>query len=130
MTLGLLAAVGEGVANLLDPWPLKIVLDNVLRGRPILGWLNPFILKISVGDKHGVLLFAALAALAIAMVGALCSYYEKYFTTSVGQWVMHDLRGRLYSRMQRLSLAFHDQAKTGDLTAISIRCRVSSLLDY
>ncbi len=117
LTLGLLAAVGEGVANLLDPWPLKIVLDNVLRGRQIHGWLNPLILKITAGDKHGVLLLAAAAALAIAMVGALCSYYEKYFTTSVGQWVMHDLRGRLYSRMQRLSLAFHDQAKTGDLTS-------------
>jgi subfamily B ATP-binding cassette protein MsbA len=117
LTFGLLAAVGEGIANLLDPWPLKIVLDNVLRGRQIHGWLNPFILKITAGDKHGVLLFAAAAALAIAMVGALCSYYEKYFTTSVGQWVMHDLRGRLYSRMQRLSLAFHDQAKTGDLTS-------------
>ena len=117
LTLGLLAAVGESIANLLGPWPLKIVLDNVLRGRQIHGWLNPFILRISAGDKHGVLLFAAAAALAIAMVGALCSYYEKYFTTSVGQWVMHDLRGRLYSRMQQLSLAFHDQAKTGDLTS-------------
>ncbi len=124
LTFGLLAAVGEGIANLLEPWPLKIVLDNVLRGRQIHGWLNPFILKISAGDKHGVLLFAAVAALVIAMVGALCSYYEKYFTTSVGQWVMHDLRGRLYSRMQRLSLAFHDQAQTGDLIS-----RITSDID-
>ncbi len=124
LTFGLLAAVGEGIANLLDPWPLKIVLDNVLRGRQIHGWLNPFILKISAGDKHGVLLFAAAAALVIAMAGALCSYYEKYFTTSVGQWVMHDLRGRLYSRMQRLSLAFHDQAQTGDLVS-----RITSDID-
>ncbi len=124
LTFGLMAAVGEGVANLLEPWPLKIVLDNVLRGRQIHGWLNPLILKISAGDKHGVLLFAAAAALAIAIVGAACSYYEKYFTTSVGQWVMHDLRGRLYSRMQRLSLAFHDQAQTGDLIS-----RITSDID-
>jgi ATP-binding cassette subfamily B protein len=124
LTLGLVAAVGEGVANLLEPWPLKVVLDNVLRGRRIHGWLNPLILKISAGDKHGVLLFAAAAALVIAMMGALCSYYEKYFTTSVGQWVMHDLRGRLYSRMQRLSLAFHDQAQTGDLIS-----RITSDID-
>jgi len=124
LTFGLLAAVGEGIANLLEPWPLKIVLDNVLKGRPIQGWLNPFILQISAGDKHGVLLFAAAAALAIAMVGALCSYYEKYFTTSVGQWVMHDLRGRLYSRMQRLSLSFHNQAQTGDLLS-----RITSDID-
>ena len=123
-TFGLMAAVGEGFANLLEPWPLKIVLDNVLRGRQIHGWLNPFILKISAGDKHGVLLFAAAAALVIAMVGALCSYYQKYFTTSVGQWVMHDLRGRLYSRMQRLSLAFHVQAQTGDLIS-----RITSDID-
>ena len=45
LTFGLLAAVGEGIANLLEPWPLKIVLDNVLRGRQIHGWLNPFILE-------------------------------------------------------------------------------------
>ena len=124
LTFGLMAAVGEGVANLLEPWPLKIVLDNVLKGRQIHGWLNPLILKISAGDKHGVLLFAAAAALVIAMVEALCSYYEKYFTTGVGQWVMHDLRGRLYSRMQRLSLAFHDQAQTGDLIS-----RITSDID-
>src|ERR1700680_3855520 len=30
---GLVAAIGEGIANLLEPWPLKLVLDNVLRGR-------------------------------------------------------------------------------------------------
>jgi len=124
IALGLLAALMQGIATLAEPWPLKIVLDNVLKGRPIHGWLNPFILQISGGDKHGVLLFAAAAALAVAMMGALCSYYEKYFTTSVGQWVMHDLRGRLYSRMQRLSLSFHNQAQTGDLLS-----RITSDID-
>src|SRR6266481_2142147 len=33
LLLGLLAVVGEGLANLLQPWPLKIVLDDVLRSR-------------------------------------------------------------------------------------------------
>ena len=50
-----------------------------------------------------------MAVLVIAAVGAAASYAEKYLTTSVGQWVMHDLRRTLYSHMQRLSLAFHDQ---------------------
>jgi len=103
------------VANLLEPWPIKIVLDNVLRSQPAHGWLNRFLLTYFVDDRRSILLFAAMAALAIAIVGALCSYLEKYFTTTVGQWVTHDLRARLYSRMQRLSVAFHDQARTGDL---------------
>src|SRR5258706_16472223 len=43
------------------------------------------------------------------------SYGEKYLTTSVGQWVMHDLRRTLYHHIQRLSLTYHDHKKTGDL---------------
>src|SRR5213078_1035540 len=53
-----------------------------------------------------------------------CSYTEKYLTTSVGQWVMHDLRQMLYAHIQRLSLAYHDQKQTGDLIS-----RVTSDID-
>ena len=49
LTIGFIAVVGEGVANLLEPWPLKIVLDSVLRSRPTNGWLNQFI-QSTVGD--------------------------------------------------------------------------------
>jgi subfamily B ATP-binding cassette protein MsbA len=45
----------------------------------------------------------------------VCTYGEKYLTTSVGQWVTHDLRRTVYSHIQRLSLAFHDNKQTGDL---------------
>ena len=65
-----------------------------------------------------------MAVLAIALAGALCSYAEKYVTTSVGQWVMHDLRRTLYSHIQRLSLAYHDHKQTGDLIS-----RVTSDID-
>ena len=40
LIVGFVAVVGEGVANLLEPWPLKIVLDSVLRSHPLNGWLN------------------------------------------------------------------------------------------
>ena len=62
-----------------------------------------------------ILLFACIAVVFIAMVDAFCSYWEKYTTTSVGQWVTHDLRRRLYAQVQRLSLSYHDTSKTGDL---------------
>ena len=115
LMLGLVAVVGEGVADLLQPWPLKIVLDNVLKSREIHGWLNQFILSTAGDDKLAILRFAAIAVLAIAVVDAICTYTEKYVTTSVGQWVMHDLRRTLYHHIQRLSLAYHDHKQTGDL---------------
>ncbi|MGP0074669.1 MAG: ABC transporter ATP-binding protein [Bryobacteraceae bacterium] len=115
LLVGFLGVIGEGVANLLEPWPLKIVLDNVLRSKPAQGWLNTWILSSFGDSKLGALNFAAAAVLVIAMVGAGCSYVEKYVTTSVGQWVTHDLRRTLYSHIQRLSLAYHDHKQTGDL---------------
>jgi ATP-binding cassette, subfamily B, bacterial len=115
LVIGFLAVLGEGVANLLEPWPLKVVLDNVLKSKPTQGWLNNWILWTFGNDQLGVLKFAALAVLVIAIVGAGCSYVEKYVTTSVGQWVTHDLRRTLYSHIQRLSLSYHDHKQTGDL---------------
>jgi subfamily B ATP-binding cassette protein MsbA len=59
--------------------------------------------------------FAVLAVAVIAVVGAISSYAETYLTTSVGQWVMHDLRRTLYQHIHHLSLAEYDQQRTGDL---------------
>src|SRR5579863_2965456 len=124
LALGLVAVIGEGVANLLQPWPLKIVLDNVLKSREIHGWLNGFIQSTVGPERLAALEFAAVAVLAIALLDAVCTYTEKYVTTSVGQWVTHDLRLMLYHRIQRLSLAYHDQTQTGDLLS-----RVTSDID-
>ena len=121
---GLLAVIGESVANLLEPWPLKIILDNVLKTRPIHGWLNRVVLSTAGDDKIAILKFACAFVIVIALFDAICSYGEKYFTTSVAQWVTHDLRRTLYLHIQRLSLAFHDQKKTGDLIS-----RVTSDID-
>jgi len=115
LILGTLAAVGDAVANLLDPVPLKIVLDNVLRSKTPTGWLNTLMFSLAGTDKLAIIKFAAIAVLIIALFGALCTYAEKLLTTSVGQWVMHDLRQTLYFHIQRLSLAYHDQKSTGDL---------------
>jgi len=124
LTLGFIAVIGEGIANLLEPWPLKIVLDSVLRSRANSGWLNQVIQSTVGDDKLGILQFACVAVLGIAILDAVSSYTEKYFTTSVSQWVTHDLRRTLYSRIQQLSLSYHDHKRSGDLIS-----RVTSDID-
>src|SRR5580698_4610958 len=113
----LLAAVGEGIADVAQPWPLKVVLDNVLHQHSMHGhgWLNHLVMSAAGTDQWAVLRLATLAALVIAVVGAACSYIETSLTTSIGQWVSHDLRLTVYSHVQRLSLAYHDNKRTGDL---------------
>jgi subfamily B ATP-binding cassette protein MsbA len=113
--LGLLAVTGESLADVLQPWPLKIVLDDVITHKGTHGWLTHLI-HTRLGHSDGkILLAAAIAVMVIALMDAVCTYGEKWVTTTVGQWVTHDLRRALYSRVQKLSLSYHDQSKTGDL---------------
>ena len=113
--MGFLAVLGESAANLLQPWPLKIVLDEVFRGHGGRSGLPHFVYQFLGSDKLATVKLACFAVIAIALLDAVSTYAEKYLTTSVGQWVTYDLRRALYAHMQRLSLAFHDQKRTGDL---------------
>ena len=53
LTGGLLAVIGGGIADILQPWPLKIVFDGVLQARTqhLSGWLNHIIESITGGDR-------------------------------------------------------------------------------
>jgi subfamily B ATP-binding cassette protein MsbA len=82
------------------------------------------------GDNHyAVLNFAVLAVAIIAIAGALSSYFEKYLTTNVSQWVGHDLRRTLYQHIQRLSLAEHNEVRTGDLIT-RVTSDIESVQDF
>jgi len=113
LAAALVAMVVESAAGLWEPWPLKLIFDSVMGGRPVSGavarW-SPF------GAAPLELLNTAVAALiGIALVGAVASYAEKYLSTMVGQRVMHDLRCAVYAHVQRLSLPFFETRRTGDL---------------
>ena len=115
LALGLVAVLGEGAANLLEPWPLKFVFDSFGHSGLKHGWLNAWIQSTIGSDKIVVLQFAAAAVFGIALLDAVCFFAEKYLTTSVGQWVMHDLRLLLYAHIQDLSLDYHNRKQTGEL---------------
>jgi ATP-binding cassette subfamily B protein len=124
LAIAFIAVIGESLTDLLEPWPLKVVFDYVLGSKPMPGWLTGFINSVTGPGPMAVLNFAALAVITIAVFGAISSYTENYLTTRVGQFVMHDLRRLLYHHVQRLSLAYHDQKRTGDLIS-----RVTSDID-
>ena len=123
LSFAFLAVIGESITDILDPWPLKIVFDYVFGSKRMPDWLAGPVSFIGT-DKFSILNFAVLAVIVIAIFGAISSYIEKYLTTSVGQWVMHDLRRVLYSHIQKLSLSYHDRKRTGDLIS-----RVTSDID-
>ncbi|HTP46303.1 MAG TPA: ABC transporter ATP-binding protein [Casimicrobiaceae bacterium] len=105
----------ETAMSMAGPWPLKVVIDNVLGTHPLpewLGWIRDMPLA---GSKTGLALIAAVGVVAIAAVGALATYIDNYYTESVGQWVANDLRLKIYDHLQHLSLGYYDKQQTGVL---------------
>jgi ATP-binding cassette subfamily B protein len=95
--------------ELLKPWPIKLIIDSVLGGRPLPGGLG-------AGLSPGALLLAACIAL-VAIYAALGAFtvLTNYTTIRIGQRMVRDLRSDLYAHLHRLSMAFHSRAQAGDL---------------
>src|ERR1700687_591678 len=124
LTMALVAMLGEALTDVLEPWPIKIVVDNIQEAHKLPGRLGGLITALFGQNHYAVLNFAVAAVAVIAIAGAVSSYFEKYLTTNVSQWVGHDLRRTLYQHIQWLSLAEHDKSRTGDLIT-----RVTSDID-
>ncbi len=105
-----LAQVGlMSACELLKPWPLKIVVDNVLGAAPL-----PFGLVATVG-KPAMLAVCAATLVAVHGLLAALAYWNNRTTISIGQQMVNDLRSDLYQHLQRLSLSFHANRQVGDL---------------
>jgi len=106
----------QSVMTLAAPWPLKIVIDNVVVGRKLDPWLAHLIQPVLAHAHRAHLAeIAALAVILIAVFNAVASYVANYFTESVGQWVANDLRMRTYHHLQYLSLRYYDTHQSGVL---------------
>jgi ABC-type multidrug transport system fused ATPase/permease subunit len=125
-----LAMLVEIATSLAAPWPLKLVIDDALGSHHLPHWLD-WAHEYAGFGKHtlGVAMFAGAATLAIALIGAVASYIDNYYTTSVGQWVANDLRLRIYEHLHRLSLRYYDHAKTGALVS-TITSDVATIQDF
>jgi ATP-binding cassette subfamily B protein len=128
MTMALVGVGGAAAADLLEPWPIKIVLDYALQSRPMPGWMIGMVSRIG-GGTLAILNFAVAAVAGIAVAGALSSYLQNYLTTNVGQRIMHDLRRAVYHHIHRLSLAEHDDKRTGDLIS-RVTSDIDSIQDF
>jgi ATP-binding cassette, subfamily B, bacterial len=104
---------GGAVVELLKPWPLKLLIDHSVLGRKLphaLAWL-----KGVAPDPFSVLVVSAIAIVVISVVGGVFSYCETFITKALGYKILYSLRREVFSHLQRLSLSFHNRARSGDL---------------
>lgn len=110
----LFAALGVALMTLARPWPLKIVIDNVLipRSAPSSrGSLDIF----QELDAMTIILLATGAVLVIAALRGLLVYAREVMAKSVGHQVIAEIRLAMFSHIQRLPQSYHDYRQTGEL---------------
>jgi ATP-binding cassette, subfamily B, bacterial len=105
---GFAALFAEVALRLLEPWPLKYVIDHLLGGSTAAA--GP-----GLGGEQ-LLVAAALAVVVLAGARALTAYMSTVGFALAGQRVLTEVRGDLFRHLQRLSLDFHNRARGGDLT--------------
>jgi ATP-binding cassette, subfamily B, bacterial len=112
---GLLVLVVTMAANigldLLRPWPLKLVVDNVLGHHAIpssLTWLP------SSDSPRGLLVWVVVATLLIFLLGTVTNMAYTFYSLRLGQQMTYSLAADVFAHLQRLSLLFHTRRPVGD----------------
>jgi ATP-binding cassette subfamily B protein/subfamily B ATP-binding cassette protein MsbA len=114
LAAALACIAGSTVTALVAPWPLKLVFDHVLLGKPLpetLGILGGLVQPASAG---ALLLLAATTVL-LAFLGGFFAYWQLFITSRIGYEIVSMLRTHLLEHVQRLSLSFHTRTRTGEL---------------
>lgn len=118
--LSVLLLLGASGATVLQPWPLKIVVDVVLGGGEPPGWLQPVLdqlalLSYSIGGvKSATLLLMCLSILVVqALIGGF-RVLGDYVLASAGQRMICRVRCDIFDFVQRQSLRFHQDRAAGD----------------
>jgi len=112
--IALLASMAYAATRLLEPWPIKIILDSVLLGMPLALPFEPLTIALA-GEPIRILFAATVAILGLAVLRGFAYYQQSTRTSAVGQDVVMAIRRRLFAHLQRLSMGFHNKASTGDL---------------
>ena len=117
---GRLAAVGAlslaGVAaEALVPWPLKLVIDHAIAGRPLppaMSWLAAL---PGGGTAEGLVAWLALGGVLVWAASAGLGCAAHVTQARFGAQLRYALAGDVHAKLQSLSLAFHRRSQKGDL---------------
>jgi ATP-binding cassette subfamily B protein len=103
-------------AGILGFFLFLVMLDSSL------GVINPLIYRelinkgILPGNAHRVVILA-LSAAGISLLDSGLTFVQRQLAAHIGLQIVYDLRNRVFTHIQRMSLAFFSRARTGALVS-------------
>ncbi len=108
-----LTIVSTGV-NLLEPWPLKILVDSGLGNKPLPELVNQFLPFLAGTGAYTIILFAVLAGVVLQLGSEALRILGDYVKARTNTSMVLDFKAALFNHLQRLSFSYHDQRSVGD----------------
>jgi ATP-binding cassette, subfamily B, bacterial len=129
----LLMIIGT-IFEVLQPWPLLLLVDYVLVGEPLpaaVSWIEQL---PGTATSPGLIAWLAVATIMLFLFGQLALLLRSYLQAGLGTRMIYGLGGDLFAHLQRLSLRYHSRRQVGDLTrrvvtdAICVRSLVTGVV--
>ncbi len=109
-----LAVLAGTAADLLRPWPLKLVFDYLLKDITL--WRGGFVPPVG-SSRTWMLAIVCGLILCVWLLASLAAYFGDFLSNRLAEEVVFELRVAIFGHIQRLSLTFHDDRRIGDLLA-------------
>ncbi len=114
--LGIGLRAGELVVDLAKPWPLAIVIDEVLGHKQWHSPLATFLHRIAP-TPLALLTIAAVAVLVLSLLSGALDYLGDRIMNGAGERITAAIRTQVFGHLQRLPMGFHDHKAVGELTS-------------
>src|SRR5436305_7524615 len=89
--------------GLLEPWPMAILIDNGLNGRPLAGTVRALFPWLASQPRHWIVIYAILGALLMGLVASIIGIVGDRLKTRVNSSMIGDFKADLFKHLQRLS---------------------------
>ncbi|NJQ05999.1 ABC transporter ATP-binding protein [Streptomyces lonarensis] len=109
------------IVSLFHPYRGRLaVVGGLVAASSVVAVATPFLLREIIDTalpegRTGLLGLLALGMIAAAVLSSVFGVLQTLISTRVGQRVMHDLRTRVYARLQEMPLAFFTRTRTGEV---------------
>ncbi|TMK88152.1 MAG: ABC transporter ATP-binding protein, partial [Actinobacteria bacterium] len=101
----------EAGLDVLRPWPMKVLVDNVIGRKALSGVMGDLFGSLSRAD---LLTWTVVATVALFVLGWAVGLAGAWAGLELGVRLTYDLAADLFAHLQRLSLGFHRRSQVGD----------------
>jgi len=100
--------------GLLEPWPMKLLIDNGLSHLPLPTWFTQVFPFLASGDGARIIVFAVISILVLRVIHILLDVGGDYVKQGVNTGMILDFKTDLFNHLQRLSFSYHDRTTVSD----------------